>query len=349
MPDQIGHSNSLIRYQNWTWLIHILFWLVLFVVLLLAHYQFMGSLGYAIGPASINLTGLIILVYAHLGWLLPQYFSQKKYLQYVFGLLVLVISTATFRFFLGRYVVDHWDWPFNDIFNPVYFVSLCISGIILIFLSLPLRLVQNWIKKIELEKELKTHQLEAELRFLKAQVNPHFLFNALNNIYSLSFTASEKAPEMILKLSDMMSYMLYDCKNEKVPLSAEIEYVRRFMDLQQLKKDGEFNLAFDVKGEIGHIHLTPMLFIPFFENAFKHGNLEDTSKGWMKSHLEVVGKQLLFQIENSVSESPKQSLKGGVGLENIRERLKLLFPDKHNLLIVEENQTFLVKLALTID
>ncbi|MEZ4930618.1 MAG: histidine kinase [Saprospiraceae bacterium] len=150
-----------------------------------------------------------------------------------------------------------------------------------------------------METEFRTHQLEAELRFLKAQVNPHFLFNALNNIYSLSFTESKKAPEMILKLSDMMSYMLYDCKSEQVKLSAEINYLKNYIDLQQLKKEGELNIDFNIKGNVSNAFISPMLFIPFFENAFKHGNLEDTENGWLKSKLKMENGILDFHIANS--------------------------------------------------
>jgi len=349
MSEQISHLDSLSKFKKWSWLIHLIFWSILMGVLILVHFQFLGEIDQAIGASIVNILGIALLVYAHLNWLLPRFFMMGKYLEYVLGLIIFLLSTASLRFFVGKSLIAVMKWPLQDIFNPRYFVSLVLTGIILVLLSLPLHLIENWIKKIELETELKTYQLEAELRFLKAQVNPHFLFNALNNIYSLSFTASEKAPEMILKLSDMMSYMLYDCKNDSVLLSSEIAYLRKYIDLQQLKKDGEFNIEFEVKGEDCALNITPMLFTPFFENAFKHGNLEDTVHGWMKSQLLVSGNKIHFTIENSTKGEDEKSKKGGVGLENIRERLKLLFPDRHRLRIKHIEHRFMVQLDLTLE
>jgi LytS/YehU family sensor histidine kinase len=221
------------------------------------------------------------------------------------------------------------------------------GGAFLLFLSLPLRLINNWFKKQELEQALKTLQLEAELRFLKAQVNPHFLFNALNNIYALSFTESKQAPSMILKLSEMMSYMLYDCKSELVPLQSEIAYLHNVLALQQLKKEGEMQVEFHVSKDIQPQQITPMLFIPFFENAFKHGNLEDIKNGWLKAQLYEERGKIHFSISNSYLErDPKEVAKGGVGLTNIRQRLTLLYPNKHSLTMRQTQGVFTAQLQL---
>lgn len=237
----------------------------------------------------------------------------------------------------------------EEMFTPTYFGSMFFAGTFFLLVSIPLGLVDNWLKKIALEKQLKTHQLEAELRFLKAQVNPHFLFNALNNIYSLSFTESKKAPEMILKLSDMMSYMLYDCKQEQVSLAAEVAYLKNYLDLQQLKKEGELNIDFQIKGNVNTTLITPMLFIPLFENAFKHGNLEDTQQGWLKSELECREHDLRFSISNSKRIESKKRAKGGVGLENLKARLELIFPARHQLKIESTAEAYKVFLSININ
>lgn len=153
---------------------------------------------------------------------------------------------------------------------------------------------------------------------------------------------------MILKLSDMMSYMLYDCKSERVQLSLEVAYLKNYIALQQLKKDGELNIEFDARGEIASVLITPMLFIPFFENAFKHGNLENTEKGWLKSSLIVQNSQLDFNISNTIATGSKPKVKGGVGLENIRERLQLIYPNQHQLKITKENDVYTVQLNINL-
>jgi len=326
--------------------IHLSFWALLAVILILVFRGILRDVDAAIMASGVNILGFSLLIYGHLLFLIPKYFERKKYGIYGMGLLLLLFLTSCIRYYIGWGLVSIHSPQLEVYFTPSYFGNMLFSGLFFIMISIPLKLVNDWFKKQELEKELKTHQLEAELRFLKAQVNPHFLFNALNNIYALSFTESKKAPEMILKLSDMMSYMLYDCKSEKVKLTSEIAYLKNYIDLQQLKKDGEFNIDFKSEGHLSNVMITPMLFIPFFENAFKHGNLSDIKKGWLKSILTVEDKALDFMITNSLSTEEPKSKKGGIGLTNIRKRLALLFPDRHQLDIMKTDEVFSVHLKL---
>ncbi|MEM8528855.1 MAG: histidine kinase [Bacteroidota bacterium] len=328
--------------------IHLVFWIAMFGLLLLIYHGILNQVEEALVASSVNILGIAALVYIHLFWLMPRWLDRKKYIAYGVGVVALLVIIATLRFYVGWEIVKAWYPAIQELFTPTYFGSLFVSSAFFLLITIPLRLVDNWLKKRALEKELKTHQLEAELRFLKAQVNPHFLFNALNNIYALSFTASKKAPEMILRLSDMMSYMLYDCKQEKVNLASEIAYLNNYIDLQQLKKDGEFNIDFEVKGETSHVFITPMLFIPLFENVFKHGNLDDTTVGWLKSKLEIQDQILTFTIANSKRAKQNRMEKGGVGLDNLSERLKLLFPNRHQLTIEHTADSYNVLLKINL-
>lgn len=335
--------------ENRSWLIgiHLLFWLLIVTVTYFVYYRILFDVGMALTASGISLLSLLLLVYGHLFFLLPHFYNQQKYGAYAFGLILLLFCSATFRFFLAWWVVRLNAWPIEDQFDPSLLGSMVFGGVFILMLSLPLRLIYNWFKKQELEQALKTHQLEAELRFLKAQVNPHFLFNALNNIYALSFTESKQAPSMILKLSEMMSYMLYDCKSELVPLQSEINYLHNFLALQQLKKEGEMQVEFLVSEDIPPQQITPMLFIPFFENAFKHGNLEDVRRGWLKAELNCSVEQLQFNISNSYLEQEMSAtVKGGVGLTNIRQRLNLLYPNKHRLTLRRSQGVFTAQLQL---
>jgi two-component system LytT family sensor kinase len=336
-------------YQRWIIMIHALFWLMLLMLLVLIFNAILNDIVIAIGATLINIVGFSILVYGNLLWLLPKYFSQKKYWLYGFGVFVLLLVTSMLRFWLGYGLSKSMNWGVVQEFTPSFFGSMLISGSFFLLISIPLYLINNWFKKQELEHELKTHQLEAELRFLKAQVNPHFLFNALNNIYSLSFEQSTKTPKMILKLSEMMSYMLYDCNNEQVNLSKEIDYLRNYIDLQQLKKDGEFNIKFEAEAEVKSVMIYPMLFIPFFENAFKHGNLENTKNGWFKSKFVVNKNILIFHASNSIGKVPTSYKKGGIGLQNIQERLALLYPKKHDFKISHTNYIFTIDLTIDLN
>lgn len=341
--------GQLSKAQIWNVLVHLIFWVGLAVLMYFVGYSVIPRQEVALGASLVNLIGLMILVYGHLWWLIPRFWDREQRLAYFGGLLALIVLTAGLRFFVGWSLVKAFDWGIEGHFTPTYLGSMLAGGFFVVFISIPLRLVDGWFKRIELEQELKTQKLEAELRFLKAQVNPHFLFNALNNIYSLAFMQSEKAPEMILKLSDMMSYMLYDCKQEEVPLSAEIAYLRNYIDLQQLKKDGELQVEFLVSGASSDPMIKPMLLIPFFENAFKHGNLEDLRKGWAKAKLEVGAEQLVFSLQNSIGPHSPAYEKGGVGLENIRARLELLYQGTHQLHISQDQAVFSVFLQLPLD
>lgn len=340
--------RSSLQPRIWIVIIHLIFWVLVTGLLMLVLSFILKSFIYAFAATVVNLVGFLILIYGHLLWLLPYWFDRRKFLFYVLGLLGLLLTTSALRFYGGWSLVRYFQWDIAGFFTPSYLGSIFFTGTFFLLITIPLRLIENWFKKQELEQELKTHQLEAELRFLKAQVNPHFLFNALNNIYSLSFTASKKAPEMILKLSDMMSYMLYDCKQELVPLNAEINYLRNYIDLQQLKKDGELNVEFSVEGDISGMLVTPMLFIPFFENAFKHGNLENIQQGWLRSNLKAKDGVIVFRIANSLSEISSKYKKGGVGLENVRQRLRLLFTDRHELSVRQNAGEYVVHLIINL-
>ena len=214
-----------------------------------------------------------------------------------------------------------------------------------------LTLLKN--EKLEQEKEanaLKSENLETELKFLKSQINPHFLFNALHNIYTLSYIKSDLAPEMILKLSDMLRYILYDCTAEQVSLSKEINYLKNYVELQQLKAE-DADVTLKIAENIPqNIAIAPMLMVPFLENSFKHGKIEDTEQGWIRAQLDWQMPYVTFKVENSVPETDFTKDKvGGIGIANVKRRLELLYKDKHTLEIREEEQEYQVHLRIEID
>jgi two-component system LytT family sensor kinase len=196
---------------------------------------------------------------------------------------------------------------------------------------------------IQLEKD----NLETEIKFLKSQINPHFLFNSLHNIYGLTILQPDLAADQLLKLSDILRYMLYDSNEEKVPLHREVEYLRNYIELAQLKDSRGMDIRFEVgEGDQG-LRVSPLLFIPFLENAFKHSQIEDLENGFIHISLNTEGNQLTFEVRNS---KPKHAYTkdniGGIGLKNVQQRLNLLYPEKHRLQIDETEQAFNVHLEL---
>ena len=223
------------------------------------------------------------------------------------------------------------------------------SFLAILFISTTYWLTIQSRKRKQAETQLKNEHLDSELKFLKSQVNPHFLFNALNNIYSLSYTGSTKAPTMIMKLSEMMRYVLYESNEEKVSLEKEITYINHFIDFQKLKIEGSPNITLEVDNVDSSILLEPMLFIPFIENSFKHSKIEDTKESWIKIKISTQQQEIRFNISNSIARhGTNKDNTGGIGLENVRKRLQLLYPDRHELKITQDEQEFSISLIILI-
>ncbi|MEN2282157.1 histidine kinase [Algoriphagus sp. SE2] len=194
---------------------------------------------------------------------------------------------------------------------------------------------------------LEKSKLQAELKFLKTQINPHFLFNSLHNIYALTIIQSDLASEHLLKLSELLRYMLYESNEELVPLEREINYVENYLNLAQLKDSRGMDIKFNKQLSGKQIEIAPLLFIPFVENAFKHSKIEDVQKGYIHLELSTSDKELHFEIENSNPKNVYQKDQvGGIGLNNIRQRLLLLYPESHNLKIEDSADAFKVQLNL---
>ncbi|HSF44542.1 MAG TPA: histidine kinase, partial [Chitinophagaceae bacterium] len=179
-------------------------------------------------------------------------------------------------------------------------------------------------------------------------VHPHFLFNTLNNIYSFSLERSPKTPQLILKLSSILSYMLYDCRASLVPLDKEIEIMKNYIDLEKERYGNRIEISQQITGDINSRKIAPLLMMPFLENAFKHGTSEDLEKPWLSIDIEVRQNTLWCKIVNSKSDFPKQGTKG-IGIENVKKRLALLYPGTHELVMQDEGDFYAVALSLKLD
>ncbi|MDX1908806.1 MAG: histidine kinase [Bacteroidia bacterium] len=339
-----------IPYKQLSLLIQVIFWAG---YLLLATLTMSAFLPYPLVLARvlIQFCGLYTLVHLHLHILIPRYFVRQEYVRYAGWLLLLMAGISLLRMG-GDLMLEQWFGRsrVDVISRPVHVAGILASGFIFLIMTAPLKLIEDWYQRRDREQQYRQGQLEAELRLLKVQVNPHFLFNALNNIYSLSFTGSPHAPAMILRLSDMMRYMLYDCRADRVPLAQEIRYLENFIELQQLKTPEPQQITFEVRGDTTGIHVPPMLFAPLFENACKHGNPEELGQGWIKAQLDTGASQLQFSIINTISTSPRRKDEaGGIGLENIRKRLELLYPGRHTLDVRQEAFTFSVLMQFPVE
>ena len=192
--------------------------------------------------------------------------------------------------------------------------------------------------------------LEAETKALKAQINPHFLFNSLNNIYALSQMKSDKTPDAILHLSDILRYVTYDSNQNFVDLKDEIKTIESFILLQALKDDNQSNIKIEIDSSNGHYKIAPLLLIPFIENCFKHSNHDEKQTGWIDIKLKASDGKLFLVCANSKPEKIISKDKtGGVGMENVKKRLALIYPERHKLEIKSDAASYTATLEINLE
>lgn len=329
---------------------HALFWLTLFSITVYWGYGEKTDLAFLLSNELISLFFFAVLVYFNLFYLVPNYLARNVLLY--LGLVVAVCAVVTpIKILLLYLKFSGMPRAQDTLVEGQGFLYL--SSIMVVLLSTVLRVITDWWRYQTEKQTLQTQTIQSELRFLKSQINPHFLFNTLNNLYALTLKKSDKAPEIVLKLSEIMRYMLYECNEKQVLLTKEIQYIHNYLDLERLRQAGVSEIEFTTDGPISDQQVAPLLFVPFLENSFKHGlNTHMKGGGFVRLHLKVNGTQLEFCIENSKAEQlPRQEhpRSGGIGLVNVRHRLEILYPNKYKLEVKDEPHRYAVTLLLQMD
>lgn len=329
---------------------HVLFWMLYF---LFWYYLNRSSNGQSF--AVLNALKLVIYhgaaSYFNIYVLMPQFLRRKLYFSYFLSLLML-ISLTSFLVIITYYFVDFIpEQTKASLWSQRFFAFNAISISYTIAVTLSLKLVKNWYDREQQAKNLEKLNIEAELKFLKSQINPHFLFNSLNGIYALALQKDNKTSEMILKLSEMLRYLLYSGNEERVKLEDEIDYIQNYLAFEKLRFGDRLEVIFSAIGDIQNKKIAPMLFLPFFENAFKHGVNKQTETSLVKGKIEVANDKLNFKLENNAFDiyKPDTNLSGGIGLENIQKRLRLLYPKSSILEIENKKNKFIVKFSVNLN
>lgn len=283
-------------------------------------------------------TGVILFlsppVYLTVYWLIPSLLLQKRYLFLALGILGIVLAWGSFVSYFEPWTDEHW---FGMAAIPKQFPEGIAVVSVILLLTFLINLSYRWFVQIANIRKMENDQLNKELSLLRNQINPHFFFNTLNNLYALSLEQSEETPNVILKLSEMMRYAIYECKEPLVPITSEVKYLESYIALQQIRQhDGTIEFNHSIANSSAMI--APMVLIVFVENAYKHG-LESMSEGsFVKINLEVDEGEIRFGILNNFRASePAQP--GGVGLENVKRRLDLIYKDKFQL-DIEQGEDF---------
>ncbi|AZQ62966.1 hypothetical protein EI427_12165 [Flammeovirga pectinis] len=329
---------------------------------------------YALMKALLLISCQIFIWQVNITFLLPKLLLQKKHILYAVVLFTMVIIVAFVYQKVERYIIDSWKlsvreellFPFDDpeftgrnhrpnlkklkrgfkLFESTY--NLILFSVIALA-STAYKMTTYSLKKENEASSLREEKVKSEMDFLKSQVNPHFLFNVLNNIYSLSFLKSDKTPDVVLQLSNMLRYMLYDTGTATVPLQKEIDYLNNFIGLHILKDDAikdNIDINWDIQNS--NLPIAPLLFAPFIENAFKHSHIEDETNGWIKISLSSsLDGQITFKVSNS---QPLNNLskdkQGGIGLENVKKRLNLQYKNKHSMVIHDSSKEYSIILNI---
>lgn len=354
MTSRNNPDRLLSIYGNHKILVHILFWFVylLVITVLSATFYDKASFSEIFLQLSISLWIDVAATYFTAYYLLPKFLLKKRYFAFCLLMFISVIAFVLLQRVMQVYI----SWPlfypesakkvvFSD-FNPAYSV---VNIYAVVFIVTSARLFKYWFVNQNRAYELEKQKIEAELKYLKSQVHPHFLFNTLNNLYALTLDKSELAPAVVLRLSDLLSYMLYDANERMVPLHKEIDLVDNYIELENLRRGGELNIDYKKEVDQPMIPVAPLLFIPFIENCFKHGVWNDAGMPEISIKLIIKDYQLYFEISNTVSPDPEGEniSKGeGIGLKNVQRRLEILYPESHSLKIEEKDGKYIVILEL---
>jgi sensor histidine kinase YesM len=330
-------------------ILHFLFWLVW---LSRSFYDVIGAFGlkWSFVYIGVILISQAPMVYIHLYALVPRLLNRKRYFIYIVLTAALVFSYSWFHYqlitSLPRETMSESMLRFAERITPEFDL---LEGLIVIILTYALKytliafITQNELLRLQKEK------LQLELNALKGQIHPHFLFNTLNNIYSLTLKNSSQASESILKLSDIMRYVLYQANQDKVALSNEIDFIRNYVELQRIRYSQRYDIRLDVNGDPEGRMVSPLLFIDFTENAFKHGIDKRFSDGWVHITFDIGKEEIRFNASNSIGQEADQNENrsdSGIGLKNIKKRLDILYPGKHQLEITRNDESYGVELIL---
>ncbi len=328
---------------------HVLFWIVyLFYAVFVFHFSL--GLDFEIGLKFVYVFIIdFITVYFCLHLLVTRFVVKKLRLKMFYGLFVLALVInflinfvfLNFLFCISE-TCDWHDYLHKQTYSFVLsfvFISIAI-GLKIFKLNL-----ENTSKIIDLQKQ----KVSSELNFLKNQMNPHFLFNTLNNIYIQTRIQPAKAADMVLKLSDLLRYQLYECSEDKVLLKSEVDYLNNYIELQKIRI-ANAEIKIDVSGTYKGLMIYPFMFISFLENSFKHGISSQSVENFIHINIRIVEKFVIFAVKNSkIDTKPQDSQSGGIGLENIKKRLELLYPEKYELTIEDKEKYFNVELKINLE
>ena len=326
-------------------LLHIIIWLSILLAVCLIFSQFMPWQNSAL-RGFFNVLPIAILFYFIL-WMVNHYWEKKKFGQFSLLAFTLVAIGTIIRGESNKYfplALEEYQFFEN---RKSWYLAALITNLACVGIGILYQLVYNRYEAEKRNLSIINEQREAQLQALRGQINPHFLFNTLNNIYALAVVDSKPTADMVLKLSKLLRYVIYDSQEKKVTLKKEVQQIEEFIELFQMRMEEPANIQFDFSGVNDHQLVEPMILIPFLENGFKHGDFDTNVDAFLKADLGVKNDQLDFKIVNSKNNLDTQKdRRGGVGLDNIKKRLELKYSRQYQLDIHDQEDQFFVHFKL---
>jgi len=326
---------------------HILFWLCSLIFAISALYvasdhQLSLNSDLILQALTPNI-GFAFAVYLNLYLLIPKFLKTKNYIFYTFWLLITLALSAILIQCIFIFILQTkgFTGQFIRMFSPHFFTAAFYVGVTSLF-----KFVKDWLQLQEMTlkiTQIEREKLEAELSTLKSQLNPHFLFNSLNNIYSLALTNSPKTPEIILRLSDLMRHVLYESRENFIFVKNELDFLSNYIELQKIRLNNQIDIQYSVEGDVPEMKVIPLIFEPFIDNAFKHGLRHPATSPYLHIAIHFQPKIMQFTIENNFDniQSPKTHKNSGIGLKNIERRLEFLYaPGEYKYEISRTDDTF---------
>ena len=336
---------------------HVIFWLIYFLLNTLRWGNYFDNYEYSLKTTLLGFPIHMILCYLNIFVLMPKFVFKRKYFLYVFFLILSLISMVFIKFNLTYFLISTNIWPEGPaVIHDVtfsYSIDMMIGELYVITFVTAIKITMDWLQEQKRVTALEKTQLETELLFLRTQVSPHFFFNTLNNIYSLAIEKSDKTPKLILRLSELMRYLLYETKSKRQSLEKEIICIQNYLDLEQIRYGKLLKVNTEIIGDISDKKIAPILLLSFIENAFKHGANKSTDNVKIDIDFKIVENFLYFTISNPIPKTKTQSKSikksSGIGLRNVKKRLELGYkPEDYSLSINNQNELFVVNLKIKV-
>jgi len=303
----------------------------------------------------MEMPGKLFAVYTTFYFLLPRFLFKKRPLSFSLGLLSTLALAGILQALIIYFIIFPIFFPGLNAAKSVinfqkYLQYSAITSSVVMFTG-AIKVVSHYLTEKSKYDLIEKQQVSAELKYLKDQLNPHFLFNTLNNLYGLSLEKSDKTPGLLLKLSGIMSYVLYEANTSNINLSKELSVINDYLEIEKIRCGERLFVSFHTSGNKDQIRIPPLILLPFVENACKHSTTDELEISRINIFLEISDEKLIFTVENSkpeITHFSKESETHGVGLINAQRRMNLLFPEKYSLDILDEEKSYLVKLTLQI-